>query len=157
MKRISIQLQQTKLDRSLSRASLGEVMEEAQQVLHPNGNVPEREAQWLARIAVRAVCKEIIRNKGIVLPLEVKFANSPADDPEQFTVPTTEATKEWRSLESEVPSVFFDLASFYQIEPGRLANALIYQFCLHSPKNLTIVSRQSEDMPPDDSTENGRF
>ena len=46
-----------------------------------------KEAAWLARHAVRAICQEVIRTGGITVPLAVRFAErSEATPPEPNNV-----------------------------------------------------------------------
>lgn len=48
-----------------------------------------------------------------------------------------------RPLKCKAPDVFFSLASYYHLKPEVLANALIYNLCVHPPKSLTLISRES--------------
>lgn len=48
---------------------------------------------------------------------------------------------EMSKLTTQAPDIFWRLASHYQLEPERLAAALIYQFCLKPPTEIILVSR----------------
>jgi hypothetical protein len=74
-KRISIQLTHTRFDQE--KDSLGELLEQVWETLHPPNAVsfcPD-DPNWICRWAIRAFCEEIIRTGQMWCPPEVSFTN----------------------------------------------------------------------------------
>jgi hypothetical protein len=75
-KKMSITLTQTPLEKECDQISLGELLEETLEVVDPQDFAGAREANWIVRNAIRAVCEEIIRVGELTAPIEVRFARS---------------------------------------------------------------------------------
>jgi hypothetical protein len=75
--KLTLQLTATAIDKWRGDESLGELLEEAVQILNPDcdPDTVSIDARLIARQAVRAVCEEIIRRGHISLPLEVSYSN----------------------------------------------------------------------------------
>jgi hypothetical protein len=73
-KRISIQLERTASDKSCDLDSLGELLDEALDVINPDRDDNARDLRWFVPHAIRAVCEEVIRQGCVPLPMEVSFS-----------------------------------------------------------------------------------
>ena len=73
---ISLQLSPDRFDRANKSESLGELLEKAAAITFPHAaedGYERKEMRWIARHAIRAVCREIIRNGNVTIPMEVTF------------------------------------------------------------------------------------
>jgi hypothetical protein len=89
MKAISIQLDADRFDKNGNRQSLGALLEDAVKVTRPalaDEREIRREATWISRWAIRAVCEEIIRRREITLPLAVRFTSAAESQVEENKV-----------------------------------------------------------------------
>jgi hypothetical protein len=78
-KTLSVKLGHDRFDRMRETESLGSLLEKAISVTFPGvaecgEHYQRKEAAWLARHAIRAVCEEVIRTGRITMPLAVRFA-----------------------------------------------------------------------------------
>ena len=76
--KIAVNLENIAVDKK-DRASLGELLQQAITITCPGINkdtdrAQRREAIWITRWAVRAICDLIIREGKIKVPLQVQFA-----------------------------------------------------------------------------------
>jgi hypothetical protein len=74
-KTLSIQLTETRIDKRDDRESLGELLGEALEVINPSAR-EWPDARWLARQAIRALCREIIRTGQLEVPVEMSCTNN---------------------------------------------------------------------------------
>ncbi len=58
--------------------------------------------------------------------------------------------EDYKEIKCRIPSVFLRLAKFYHLEPKRLANALIFEFCCDPPKDLILVARAAPEESSDE-------
>ena len=74
---ISINLDADRFDRAGDRESLGDLLERAAKISFPTAEAAgdlRDEMRWISRLAIRAVCAEILRTGGVPLPMAVRFA-----------------------------------------------------------------------------------
>src|SRR6266480_4926148 len=67
-----------RFDRALEQESLGSLLEKAINITFPavaryGERYQSKEAAWVARHAIRAVCEEVIRTGRITVPIAVRF------------------------------------------------------------------------------------
>src|SRR5437899_758383 len=77
-KTLAVKLAHDRFDRALDQESLGSLLERAinitfSAVARYGKRYQSKEAAWVARHAVRAVCEEVIRTGRITVPLAVRF------------------------------------------------------------------------------------
>jgi hypothetical protein len=81
-KSINIQLSQTRIERNGSRDSLGDLLKQVADIMHPNHDdekwgdqCKKSTIRYVSRWAIRAMCEEIIRTGGMWSPPEVSFTH----------------------------------------------------------------------------------